>query len=113
MCVKRCIVLNETLYFFDCPVRHVRQSVLGEVLKSTAPNQFDFTMCNPPFFGSEEETDSNQKSRQPDRSEPSGAKTGTNSELVVAGGELEFVHQMIEDSKLYRSSVKSVQLLLI
>ncbi|ODN03484.1 Methyltransferase-like protein 16 [Orchesella cincta] len=86
-------------------IRHVKDSVLDQVLADSSPNQYDFTMCNPPFFGNEDETDSGTKTKKW-RPEPSGAKTGTKNELIYAGGELEFIFKMIEESKKHQNSVR-------
>jgi 23S rRNA A1618 N6-methylase RlmF len=67
---------------------------------------FDFCMCNPPFFGSESETDSMSKARSPHREPPKNAPTGSGSELVVQGGELEFVKRIITDSKKLHQSIR-------
>lgn len=80
-------------------VKHVKNdTVLAEVL-SSLPETVEFTVCNPPFFGDEEEADSLQKSRTNERPEPSGAKSGTSGELIVSGGEYDFVSRMILESK--------------
>jgi methyltransferase len=66
-------------------------------------NHFAFTMCNPPFFASDEETDSIKKGRfspsnEPLRQPPSAAKTGQATELIAEGGELQFVKKLIMES---------------
>lgn len=72
---------------------------------SEISGKFHFSMCNPPFFSSEEESDSLSKSRKPDRPSPSGTKTGTSNELVARGGELGFLSKMITESRKYLSTV--------
>ncbi|GFZ46189.1 hypothetical protein JCM24511_04436 [Saitozyma sp. JCM 24511] len=59
----------------------------------TAP--FDFTVCNPPFFASEEEMREGQ-----DRKAESAhaAPTAAGNELITEGGEVRFVGTMIEES---------------
>lgn len=84
----------------------MKESVLRQVLADSEAGKYEFTMCNPPFFGNEDEADSAQKSKKDDRPEPSGAKSGTKGELIVSGGEYEFICQMIDDSKAYPNSVK-------
>lgn len=86
---------------------------MKQVLAESVGEQYEFTMCNPPFFGNEDEADSLQKSRKGDRPEPSGAKTGTKGELIVSGGEYEFVSQMIADSKAHPNQVKYVAFLFL
>lgn len=65
----------------------------------------DFMMCNPPFFGSLEETDSMNKSRK-DRGEPRSVATGAVQETVTEGGEVSFICQMIDESFLFREKVR-------
>ncbi|GAA5888406.1 hypothetical protein JCM6882_008610 [Rhodosporidiobolus microsporus] len=56
---------------------------------------FDFTMCNPPFYASEEEIASSLAAKE---LEPFAVCTGAENELVTAGGEVAFVSRMIEES---------------
>ncbi|XP_050717977.1 RNA N6-adenosine-methyltransferase METTL16-like [Eriocheir sinensis] len=66
---------------------------------------FDFTMCNPPFFSSEEEVDTMAKSKK-GRGEPCAAPTGSIHEKVTEGGEVEFIRQMVEESQLLKDRVR-------
>lgn len=69
----------------------------------------DFTMCNPPFFHEELESDSeSDELKEPDMDEiphadkqkpPNNAKTGIACELLTTGGEVEFVKKIIQQSK--------------
>lgn len=69
---------------------------------------FDFTMCNPPFFGSEEEA---QKANiQKNKRLHLGKKTnrnfgGVSNELWCNGGEALFVKRMIKQSVAYKKQV--------
>ncbi|XP_064092323.1 RNA N6-adenosine-methyltransferase mettl16-like isoform X2 [Macrobrachium nipponense] len=65
----------------------------------------DFMMCNPPFFGSLEETYSMNKSRK-DRGEPRSVATGAVQETVTEGGEVSFICQMIDESFLYKEKIR-------
>jgi len=76
------------------------------VLQESNETVFDFTMCNPPFFSTVEETDSCLKARKKDRPPPSNAKTGTLSELVVPGGEEKFIEKMVQESKQFLNKVR-------
>ncbi len=76
----------------------------------TKDDQFEATMCNPPFFGSEQEAMKagtrkfrNLGKREPERDVRNFG--GSESELWVAGGELGFVSQMVRESRNYRSQV--------
>ncbi|KAK3919368.1 RNA N6-adenosine-methyltransferase mettl16 [Frankliniella fusca] len=64
------------------------------------PTSFHFTMCNPPFFCSEEDLEKTYKSRSAKcpRPPPNNARTGSSNEVVVEGGEVAFVIKMIDDS---------------
>ena len=63
------------------------QGIISVALK---PNEsVTFTMCNPPFFESLEEAGSN----------PATAYGGSHLEMAYPGGELEFVRNMVKDSK--------------
>lgn len=65
--------------------------------------KFDFSMCNPPFFGSSDEFDLN---RTGNRNPPRGPKTGNSDEILVDGGEVEFVTKMIEESFQLKDRIK-------
>ncbi|KAJ6807637.1 methyltransferase-like protein 16-like protein isoform X1 [Iris pallida] len=58
--------------------------------------EFDFCMCNPPFFESIEEAGLN----------PRTACGGTTDEMVCPGGELAFVTRIIEDSVTLKHSFR-------
>lgn len=64
-------------------------------------------MCNPPFFSDETETTGN-RSRSGSRPPPSSVCTGTVIETVTAGGEVEFVGGIIEDSLELKTKIKYV-----
>lgn len=55
---------------------------------------FDFSMCNPPFFKSEDDGFEKIAKVLP----PRNAATGHDSELKTEGGEMGFVTRMIEES---------------
>ncbi|XP_063222274.1 U6 small nuclear RNA (adenine-(43)-N(6))-methyltransferase [Bacillus rossius redtenbacheri] len=68
--------------------------------------QYDFCMCNPPFFSSEEELGAETKSRSPARPPPRGARTGSPSDVVVSGGEVAFVSNMVRESKELGTTIR-------
>ncbi|KAK4318186.1 hypothetical protein Pmani_010796 [Petrolisthes manimaculis] len=84
----------------DTPCKHTD----GDDNKSMK-YMFDFTMCNPPFFSSEEETDSMKKSKK-QRGEPISSPTGCIHEKVTTGGEVTFITQMVEESHKFKSKVR-------
>jgi len=66
----------------------------------------DFTMCNPPFFSSEQECDSSSKTKR-DRLPPSNGYTGTKNETIYEdGGEVAFIGKMIKESYEYRKKIR-------
>lgn len=68
--------------------------VLVGVVKES--ENFDFCMCNPPFFESIEEAGLNPKT----------SCGGTAEEMVCHGGELAFVTRIIEDSTSLKNSFR-------
>jgi 23S rRNA (adenine1618-N6)-methyltransferase len=96
--VSKCICANIT----------VKQVDAGTILKGALDmdHTYDFTMCNPPFFSSEREADSSNKSRSTSRTLPHNGKTGSLGEVVVQGGEVAFILQMIQESAELRNMVK-------
>ncbi|GAA6001705.1 uncharacterized protein JCM10292_005001 [Rhodotorula paludigena] len=58
-------------------------------------NIIDFTMCNPPFYASQDEIDASLAAKQ---LEPFAVCTGADNEMVTDGGEVVFVSQMVKDS---------------
>lgn len=69
--------------------------------------QFDFCMCNPPFYGIDEDHHDNQ--RPPP---PYSSCSGQDHEVRVQGGEVGFVSRMVEESLLLPSRVRWVKALL-
>ncbi|OBZ66401.1 putative methyltransferase-like protein C27D7.08c [Grifola frondosa] len=57
--------------------------------------EFDFTMCNPPFYRDREEM---VKSAEGKESAPNAVLTGADVELITPGGEVAFVGKMILES---------------
>lgn len=76
---------------------------LNEIVSQT--DQIHFTMCNPPFFSDENSSEHNQN-RTGKRKPANNAKTGIKCELTISGGEVEFMKQMIEQSKILEKRVK-------
>lgn len=68
-------------------------------------DRFDFTMCNPPFFKDDHESDDDKKHQTNKRKPANNAKTGISCELTTAGGEVEFVKKMIKNSRQLRNAV--------
>lgn len=67
---------------------------------------YDFCMCNPPFFTSNQELNPFHKARRPDRPRPRNAFTATQNEVIAEGGEVKFVSRMIKESKELDKKIK-------
>ncbi|BGP19882.1 hypothetical protein JCM10213v2_008013 [Rhodosporidiobolus nylandii] len=57
--------------------------------------RIDFTMCNPPFYSSDDEMASSLAAKE---LEPFAVCTGASNELLTPGGEVAFVSRMVEES---------------
>jgi len=68
-------------------------------------NQYDFCMCNPPFFSDREEA-LGFKSRTDKRTLPHSVCTATNNETITEGGEVAFVKKIITESTELKHSVR-------
>ena len=73
-------------------------------LENEASKQFDFCMCNPPFFTSVKTA--NGTSRTDRRPQPNAVCTGSMSEMVTTGGEVEFVNGIITDSLVLKEQFR-------
>ncbi|KAJ5645831.1 hypothetical protein N7490_002203 [Penicillium lividum] len=72
-------------------------------LETLGHNSLDFTMCNPPFYTSHEEMAASAEAKS---HAPSSTCTGAEVEMITAGGEVEFVKHMIDESLQLRDRVK-------
>lgn len=71
-------------------------------------DRFDFTMCNPPFYGSEKEAQAATARKWRGLGKDSGAGRnfgGGGAELYTPGGERAFLRAMIRESRKYRERV--------
>ena len=102
------------LFFFFAVRKVSPSSILEEPLTSTNV-VYDFTMCNPPFFGKLHEEEDHGKEERGGRKEkiqvkprppPHNANTGSNEEKLTDGGEEEFVRRMIDESSRLRDRVR-------
>ncbi|CED82013.1 Predicted DNA methylase [Phaffia rhodozyma] len=57
--------------------------------------QFEFTMCNPPFYSSWQEISSLASNKE---FNPHAICTGAETEMITTGGEVEFVKRMVNES---------------
>ncbi len=76
------------------------------------PNeQYDITICNPPFYKSRQEAETVNKNRIRKMTGKVPAKSernfsGTSNELIYPGGELKFIQQMVSESFKIKTSVR-------
>lgn len=71
------------------------------------PNtKYDFCMCNPPFFSTSNELNPKYQSRSEHRPAPRNAFTGKPTEVVVPGGEVQFISKLIKESVELKSQIK-------
>ncbi|CAH1110753.1 unnamed protein product [Psylliodes chrysocephalus] len=77
--------------------------LLKELLKG---EEYDFCMCNPPFFGSAQELQSNSNTRSLNRPRPKNSFCATVTEVVVKGGEVDFLSKLIKESKELETQIK-------
>ncbi|XP_030555453.1 U6 small nuclear RNA (adenine-(43)-N(6))-methyltransferase [Drosophila novamexicana] len=67
---------------------------------------FHFCLCNPPFFDSNAENPFGGNTRNPQRRPaPNNVRTGSAEELTCAGGEVQFVQRIVEESELHKERV--------
>ncbi|SAL97047.1 hypothetical protein [Absidia glauca] len=64
---------------------------------------YDFCMCNPPFYASEEEVQEGLENKE---LEPMAACTGTASEMITKDGEYGFIQRMILESLRYKQRIQ-------
>ncbi|CAO3661544.1 unnamed protein product [Umbelopsis ramanniana] len=69
-----------------------------------SPNdEFAFSMCNPPFYASSDEIQAGFDNKIDD---PAAICTGTESEMITEGGEVQFITNMIEESLKWKNRIK-------
>lgn len=69
--------------------------------------QYDFLMCNPPFFSDTAESQGLKNTRKADRSSANSINTAAVIESIYdQGGEVEFVKRMINESRQYTKNVR-------
>jgi len=86
----------------------------NKLLKLLASPDYDFCMCNPPFYSSEFEM---EQCKDLKIEEPHSICTGSLNEMLTNGGEVQFISNIINDSiqqyKLKKKSIKKFCKLII
>ncbi|KAI8050199.1 hypothetical protein BDF22DRAFT_778014 [Syncephalis plumigaleata] len=67
-----------------------------------ATHDYDFCMCNPPFYASKEELEQSAANKQ---TESVSVCHASSDEMVTPGGEVAFVTRMLEESRTTRTKV--------
>lgn len=84
-----------------------KAQILKNIIQTT--DYFDAVMCNPPFFKSEEEANSQANRKLTNLGLQNGKNQrnfgGRSNELWYPGGELRFVSTMIKESALFKNQV--------
>jgi len=96
-------------------VVHVTED--STLLDIVSDDQYDFCMCNPPFYGSNLEAWgwlTTRKDAEKPRAEPTSLSTASPIESITPGGEIQFVRERIIESSLrLQSHVRSPLFLLL
>ncbi|XP_044262035.1 U6 small nuclear RNA (adenine-(43)-N(6))-methyltransferase [Tribolium madens] len=77
-----------------------KDSLLDEVLQKHL-GDFNFCMCNPPFFSTTQELHPFFKARKQNRPHPKNAFCASVDEVVATGGEVEYISRLINESKTW------------
>lgn len=90
----------------DLRLQKAKNKVFDQIIRKE--EHFDLTICNPPFHASAAEAAKASQRKVSNLAKHDAPKPvlnfgGQNNELWTAGGELAFVRQMIEESKLFKS----------
>lgn len=102
---------NELQSLIEVYAQPDKQSIFKSYFESSRRDgeesqQFHFCLCNPPFFDSNSENPFGGNTRNPERRPaPNNVRTGSAEELTCAGGEVQFVQRIIEESEAYKERV--------
>ncbi len=67
---------------------------------------YDFTMCNPPFFDSDSLGPKSRTEKRPEPICPKAGGSASASEIAVKGGEVVFVQKLIKESQDLKNNIK-------
>ena len=67
--------------------------------------RYDFSMCNPPFFDSDNLVPKTRTAKRPLPICPKSGGSTSASEIAVKGGEVEFLRKLVNESKELESTV--------
>lgn len=97
-------VHNVSLNEWDDRIKLLQTKADGPLIPLDAlkTDRLDFTMCNPPFFGTKEEALATFAKDQ----RPFAACTGADVEMITPGGEVAYVRRMIDESTILWDKVE-------
>ncbi|CAH1985585.1 unnamed protein product [Acanthoscelides obtectus] len=101
----KCAELNVKHNGMDSLITVIKVSQ-DTLLKEVDTEKVDFCMCNPPFFGSVHELNPYYSARKTSRPRPKNSFCATVNEVVVQGGEVEFITKLINESKELGTKIK-------
>lgn len=81
-------------------------TIFEEINIDNSEKIYDFCMCNPPFFSTPQELNPFFKSRKTSRPIPKNAFCASINEVVINGGEIEFISKIIEESVKFKNKIK-------
>ncbi len=93
------------LYFNDPATNFLQRMMpLAELDLVLVPDRYtlDFVMCNPPFYESKEQVDASRAAKQ---YAPPAICTGSEVEMITAGGEVAFVSKIVRESARLQNNV--------
>ncbi|KAF9902450.1 hypothetical protein EC991_004867 [Linnemannia zychae] len=83
--------------------RNSTTDIFPEFLFEDPEIRYDFCMCNPPFYKDDQDI---QDSLVAKEDGPSGICKGTANEMITAGGETQFVKQMVDESIIHEQRIR-------
>nr|CAG4641621.1 EOG090X04JL [Eurycercus lamellatus] len=68
--------------------------------------QYDFSMCNPPFFDSDSFGPKSRTEKRPEPICPKSGGSASASEIAVKGGEVQFVQKLVKESQDIKTMIR-------
>jgi 23S rRNA (adenine1618-N6)-methyltransferase len=102
---KRRMKFSPEVSYFSLVIQMDPSGLFDGLIDRT--NQYDFLMCNPPFFSDVSEYQGLTHTRQSTRPSANSINTAADIESIYdQGGEVEFVKRMINESRTYATNVR-------
>ncbi|KAI8597662.1 hypothetical protein EDD21DRAFT_384851 [Dissophora ornata] len=96
-------VLDNNFHQSISVLKNTSSNIFPSVLFEAKEQKYDFCMCNPPFYEDEQDI---QEGFDGKEEEPSAVCHGTSNEMMTAGGEVQFVKQMIDESRHWQTRIR-------